>query len=123
MFSNSWFFEQFLSVCFKRFAGRTPYRENWKIIKVWKEVAHVDQKFSDLWNSLVNRIIARIQKNIETSICKGKCREVDVVIASKALAGMVEHYVNNILIQDEELDIKKSANTLAKLWYHALNYD
>lgn len=96
------------------------YKKNWKMIRTWKGAAYLEEEFGDLWNELVNQIIQRIQQNIEVSIQKKAVREVDPIITAKALAGMIEHYANNILMKDEQLDIEKSANTIADLWYFAL---
>ncbi len=97
------------------------YEKHWKIIRTWKEMCFIDNSFAELWDKLVDQITSRIRKNIESSIKKSLFRNVNPVIAAKALSGMIEHYAYVIFFKNEKENLEEVSKTLADLWYNALN--
>lgn len=94
--------------------------KHWKIIRTWKEVAHTDHEFAALWDHLSDKITLRIQQNIENSMKKNLCRDVNAHVAARAISGMIEHFGNLILVRQQEYDLEEVVKTIADLWYHSI---
>ena len=79
-----------------------------------------DPEFMKMWETLVNKITHRIQQNIESSLRRGFCQQIDPVIAARALSGMIDHYANDFLMKGETIDIDQVSQTLAQIWYYGI---
>lgn len=96
------------------------YQSHWKVIRTWKEVAMQDPEFMKMWETLVDKITHRIQQNIESSLRRGRCQQIEPVVAARALSGMIDHYANDSLMKEETIDFDLVSQTLAQIWYYGI---
>jgi AcrR family transcriptional regulator len=99
------------------------YQRNANMYKVFLEVIHFNPKFKEYWFNLRVNFLNRIRRGLEKMNLPEK---IDLDYAATALGSMVSHFAYIWLVldgeeTDKEFDMDKAVETLAYLWYNAIN--
>ncbi|MCK0089279.1 TetR/AcrR family transcriptional regulator [Rhodococcus sp. F64268] len=99
------------------------YRRNAKLMGLLEQVSHIDPVFRELRQKRGDAFIRRNARSIAHLQSRGLAdREVDPLLASRALSGMISrlalsHFVIN---EDESADMDELVYTATRLWVNAL---
>lgn len=107
----------------------TAYRRNAKLMGLMEQVAHIDPEFQRFRNARAEAFVARNARGIaelqERSIVDP---EIDPMMASRALSGMVSRMAYAVFVSGEgtadgsEYDFEELVFVLTRLWANALRF-
>lgn len=91
---------------------------------IWREAASYDEKIAEAREALQRPLLDRISESIRSGVGLGLIPEIDVDVATRALASMADEFSFNWFVLDKrDEDPSEVAHTVATLWWRGLGYN
>ncbi|QZS58461.1 TetR/AcrR family transcriptional regulator [Rhodococcus opacus] len=105
------------------------YRRNAKLMGLLEQVAHIDPAFADLRRQRADAFIARNARGIAELQARGLAdKELDPMLASRALSGMVSRLAYNVFVASVNgtdgtpVDFDDVVFTTTRIWANGLRF-
>ncbi len=100
------------------------WQSNTKLMKLWEEVAILDDQVAAMLQESRTAFIARAEAAIRSLHDAGHLDErIDPHVAAFALTGMVSRFAYVWFLQAEQFDFEHVAEQLTRMWINALGVD
>ena len=91
---------------------------------IWREASSYDEKVAEARQALQRPFLDRIAESIRAGIRNGLIAEIDVDVATRALASMADEFSFNWFVLDNRDDDPSAvADTVATIWWRGLGYN
>jgi len=97
------------------------FTRNADVLRLLYTAAPSDARFAALLNSVRDRFLRRIERNLRLGADASLFEPLDPKPTARALGGMVEQFlVTSLFANGELVDVDEAATLLATLWYRAV---